>query len=177
MAKGKGKGSQWERDIAKYLTKWLTGQDKEYYFWRSPGSGSIGTVTQCNIDLHGDIIPIKPEAEFFCNIWCIECKNGYGSASLDKHLKSNKNDHIQDFWEQTVNNSIPHGKNPMLIFKKKGNPAWIGVNNKIQSILYTYLETLNFIHLRWNYEILDCYFFDMKDFFEKITPEIIKERL
>ncbi len=26
------KGGQWERDVAKFLTNWLTGQSKEYYF-------------------------------------------------------------------------------------------------------------------------------------------------
>jgi hypothetical protein len=172
------KGGQWERDIAKILTFWLTGQNKEYYFWRSPGSGSIATNTGTNPSLHGDIIPVKPEAEFFCNIFLCECKNGYKEASLNKHLKYNKSDPIKSFWEQCVEDAQNSNKYPMLIFKKKGYPTpWLGITYEIYNKINKYLKELRYIHLCWAEELPDIYFFEYKEFFDIISPDIIKEHI
>lgn len=170
------KGGQWERDVAKFLTNWLTGQSKEYYFWRSPGSGSIATVSASNMDLHGDIIPLKEEAnQSICSSYSIECKNGYADASLDKHLKNNKNDTIKDFWMQAVQDAEKCVKLPMLIFKKKGSPVpWLGVCHTTWVKHINILGSLKFVHLRWDTSLPDCYLFDMKKFFNVITPKILQ---
>lgn len=170
------KGSQWERDIAKYLTKWLTGQDEEYYFWRSPGSGSIGTVSCTNPDLHGDIIPLKDEANILCSRFVIECKTGYKEASLDKHLKYNKSDPIKSFWEQVTEDSQKTWKLPMLVYRKKGmSTPWIGVTRETFKKLNKYITPYRHVYLYWGPDLPDLYFYEKKQFFDKITPEIIKK--
>lgn len=173
-------GSNWERDTAKFLTYWLTGQWLEYYFWRSPGSGSIATSTGLNPDLHGDIIPLKPEAEVLCSKFVLECKSGYPKTSLDHHLKYNKKDWIKEFWEQVNNDAEKTNKYPMLIYKKKGFATpWVGVNPFCFEQLENNLSQARFVHVRYETELDDVYFFEMKEFFNNINKDTIyylKER-
>jgi hypothetical protein len=65
--------------------------------WKSPNSGGVSSVILKNVDMSGDIIALKEEAKFLTDIFSIEAKNGYPKASLDKHLKYNKNDEIESF--------------------------------------------------------------------------------
>lgn len=172
-------GSNWERDTAKFLTYWLTSQNKEYYFWRSPGSGSIGTMTGTNPDLHGDIIPLKPEAEEICNKFIFECKSGYNKASFDLHLKYNKKDFIREFWEQVCNDAEKANKYPLLLFKKKGfSVPWVGITSEVVDKLHSPLADLRSINLKWgNIDLPNVLFFGRNEFFEKITPDKIKRSL
>lgn len=176
MSNGKSKGSAWERDVSKYLTFWLTGQSEEYYFWRSPQSGGIASISPVNKDLHGDIIPLKSEADILCSKFVIEAKNGYPKTSLDLHLKYNKKDNMQDFWKQVSDGSKSINKYPMLIYKKKGMPIpWLGICNEIYSKWKKHLSEKRFIHLKWENDLPDLYFFGLYEFFEVITPEIVKK--
>lgn len=172
----KSKGSSWERDISKFLTFWLTGQNKEYMFWRSPGSGGLGTISPINVGLHGDIIPLKPEADLICNKFCIECKNGYPDASIDFHLKSNKNDIIKDFWIQSTIAANSSNKQPMLIFKKKGfSSPWLGISEKVYKQLKSCINNLRYVSIKWETEELEnLYLFELNNFFKNVTPKIIK---
>ena len=178
MAKnGKKIGSSWERDVAKYLTYWLTEQQEEYYFWRSPGSGSIATVTGVNPDLHGDIIPLKENADkVLCSKVVIECKSGYPKTTLDNHLKYNKSDNIRDFWDQVVTDSERVNKYPVLIYKKKGMPTpWLGINYELYSKLKKHIDSIRFVHIKWENGLPETYFFEYKEFFDIITPDIMKK--
>ena len=40
------KGPEFEREIAKYLTKWASGKTKPYWYWRLLGSGSVATLSE-----------------------------------------------------------------------------------------------------------------------------------
>lgn len=180
------KGSQFERELARFLTQWLSNQKKELYFWRSPSSGAVATVS--SQDIAGDIMAVKPEAYILTKVWNIEAKNGYPKASFDKHLKETKGDIIKDFWIQCVRDaqSCNPIKKPMLIFKKKGLKPIIGISSIdcpiIDKIKYDKIhmknitEELNCLILHW--KDIDTYgttFFDMKQFFEYFTPEVAEK--
>ena len=122
-----GKGGDWEREVSKTLTKWLTGTEKPYVFWRAPSSGGMATRSLLNAELSGDIIAIRPEGEWFINEFSIECKVGYPQSNIHKHLKKVKGDEIKAFWKQCVNDAVKAKKKPMLIYKKKGHNALVGV--------------------------------------------------
>jgi hypothetical protein len=63
----------------------------------------------------------------------------------------------------------------MLIFKKKGLPTpWVGISFNIYKKLEEHLNFIRFIHLRWDIELSDCYLFEYKEFFKRISPDIIK---
>ncbi len=127
---GKRKGSSFERLISRKLSMWLTGQDKEYYFYRSPSSGAVATMNSMNEDITGDIIAVKPEGRILTSVYSIECKDGYADADPLKIFKNNKNDIIKDFWEQCIGDSKKANKKGMLIFRKKGYPILIGIEDE-----------------------------------------------
>ena len=43
------KGGDNERNVSKFLTKWLTGKEKPYMFWRQDASGGLATVHVENV--------------------------------------------------------------------------------------------------------------------------------
>jgi len=182
------KGSEFERTIAKYLTNWLTGQRKEYYFWRTPASGALSTIAEQQ-GMTGDIISVKDEARILTDVFSIELKTGYPQASIDKHLKDNKNNQIQDFWEQSCKDADRAKKFPMLIYRKKGMKPWVGISRQFfeefeMDRVYAssnHLSHLAYITLSWGMEdgkmIMNdvLMLFDMDQFFAVVTPEILTE--
>lgn len=168
MSKGKGKGSTWERDVAKKLTKWLTGQEKPYVFWRAPSSGAMATLSIENREVSGDIIAIRPEGEFLIDKYSIEAKIGYPNSNFHKHLKGVKNDEIRLFWEQACGDAERADKLPMLIYKKKQYNALIGV-----SVVPDKLKDVFSITISWGSKnhLPICHFFDLEEFLITVSPE------
>lgn len=170
------RGSQWERDVCKDLSKWIQGTEKPYIFWRGRGSGA--TFTRNDVvgeTFAGDIYHIREEGKFLVDRFVIECKSGYPKSSLDNHLKYNKKDYIKDFWVQVCNDSIKIQKLPMLIYKKKGfSTPWVGINPFCYNQLQHFLQNFRFVHIRYDDDLDDIYFFEMKEFFDNINNNIIK---
>jgi hypothetical protein len=171
---GKAKGSSFEREVSKILTKWCSGQDEEYWFWRTPSSGAISTITNGNGELSGDIIALLPEGTFMTSRFSIEVKTGYPKSSFHKHLKGVKNDEIKSFWEQCVNDANRANKLPMLIYKKKQYNALLGIS-ELKGVLKRKLKNVPSITLSWgDGELPICHLYDMEEFLSIITPEDIK---
>ena len=170
MAKS-SKGGAWEREVAKMLSKWLTGKEKPYVWWRTPSSGAMATISNENKELSGDLIDMRPEGAFLTDKFSIECKNGYASANFHKHFKDNKNDEIRAFWEQACRDADIADKLPMLIFKKNNNPPIIGI-----PMINTKLEELPSITVRFakKHELPTAHFFQLKEFLELMTPEDVQ---
>ena len=65
------KGGQFERDISRYLSQWITDdKNTEPLIWRSAGSGAQATFSRrrgksVQKNLEGDLIAIDPRANFF----------------------------------------------------------------------------------------------------------------
>lgn len=171
------KGGSWERDVCKFLSKWINGTEKPYVFWRGAGSGAVFTKNNLVGErFAGDVYHVREEGKFLTDKFVIECKCGYKEASFNKHLKYNKSDPIRDFWHQVINDALNTDKQPMLVFKKKGyTTPWVGISHSIFYKLEHNLLGVRFVHLRWDIELSDCYLFEYKEFFEKITPDIIKD--
>jgi len=170
------KGGEFERDTAKFLTKWLTGKNKPYMFWRQDASGGIATVHIENNHMTGDICSLHPDSRWFTNIFSIECKTGYKQTSFWQHFTS-INFGIEEFWKQACNDGEKANKLPMLIYRKKGRKIIIGIDDRAYNKLNNKLSKLNHIRICWNKEntLCDCILFDMIDFFKIIKPDDIKE--
>ncbi len=170
----KSKGSEFERIIAKRLTLWISGQSKEYWFWRTPSSGAMGTLGN-SVVASGDIISIKQEGEWFLNRYSIEVKNGYPNSSFHKHLKGVKNDEIRIFWEQCVRDATRADKLPLLIYKKKHYNALIGVSD-FDEVINLKLRNIPSITMKWcdNDTLPICHFFDIEEYLNNVTPEDMK---
>jgi len=173
-----GKGGDFERDISKDLTVWLTGKKKPYKFWRMPGSGGLATIHEECVDLSGDIRSLDEDGRFLTDIFSIECKNGYPSTSFWQHFKNIKTFHIKSFWIQCCNDAEKSGKHPMLIYRKKGKNPIVGIDLVTFSMIsYRVISILKLssIILNWNDNTSSIVFFDYKDFFEMVKPDDIKE--
>jgi Holliday junction resolvase len=167
--KSKSLGSGFEREISKYLTKYASGQTQKYWYWRSPSSGAVATITPENGDIAGDIIALNPEAAPLTGYYSIECKKSYPKTSFHGIMKGNK-DEIIEFWKQCVGDAYRARKSPMLIYKKKGYNALVGIkpmsiNLGIKSL------TLDFA----NDMLPPVVFYDMDEFFSKVTFEMVCE--
>jgi len=168
---GKGKGSEWERDFCKYLSRWVQGTEKPYLFWRQPASGGLATIDKRNAQMSGDIHSIDPKGEFFTNIFSVELKNGYPSANFHQLLKGVKNFEIRNFWEQCTEAAFIADRQPMLIWKKTGMPPIVGIKNDLICRLdLTYEEKIT---LSMD-AMPDVNFFNMATFFEKVTPDVVR---
>jgi hypothetical protein len=173
------KGGTFEREICKYLSKWIQGTPKPYIFWRGRGSGGVFTQDICaGEDFAGDIYLVRPEGKFLTDVFSIECKNGYPKASIDLHLKYNKSDSIKDFWTQCTNDATLTKRHPLLIYKKLGiKPTFVGIDSRTYTILSKVLGGLRFTHLGYGGFLPDMYLFGMDEFFDKITPDVVKTLL
>jgi hypothetical protein len=169
------KGSDFERNISRFLTKWLTGKTKPYMFWRSDASGGLATMHEENVHMTGDIKHLHPDAQFLTDVFSIECKNGYPSTSFWQHFNTTKFG-IENFWLQSIGDAVKAGKHPMLIYRKKGRRIIVGIDKYIQEKLNKRLKGLNHIGVCWGVEDTceNCYLYDMQDFFDSVQPEDIR---
>ena len=171
----KSKGSELERDISKYITRYLTGNEKPYCVWRSPGSGSFQTI-HGDENMSGDLISVREESKWLLDKVSFELKSGYPDTSLDKYFKGNKNDTFEDFWIQCTRDATNANKLPILIYKKKGNKdIWLCIDDILYSRLKNELQPLRLMFLNWENKQSPMYIFEMKNFFNTVTPEILKK--
>ena len=162
MKNGKSKGSKFERDVAKMLTKWISGSEKPYYFWRSANSGGLGSTI--NPDITGDLIALRPEGFSITDRFSIELKAGYPSFNWFKFLKKkNKSNELLAFWEQAVKDAEKGSKKPILIYKQDRQPIILVCEKELG---------LNYIKIKHNELILYCYNFE--EVLSLIKPDMFK---
>lgn len=169
--KSKGKGNEFEREIAKYLTGWANnGNKKEYWYWRSPSSGAIATICPENGTVSGDIIALKPEGAALTSKFSIEAKKGYPKTSLHGVMKGNK-DELIGFWKQAYDGAKASKKSPMLIYKKHLHNALVGVDyGYIHPLMSTeFFGRAKWVQVNFGMGMPVCTFFDMDEFFSEVT--------
>lgn len=176
------KGGEFEREISKFLTKWLTGKEKPYKYWRQDASGGLATVHEENVHMTGDIKPLAKEAEFLTDIFSIECKTGYPKTSFWQHFTTTKFA-LEEFWSQAIEDA--KDKFPMLIYRKLRRKPIVGINSFIRDRLDYLINGLNFITVTWKqpikcircnkiHDLEKVFLYDLNGFFDIIKPEHIK---
>lgn len=166
------KGGDFERDISKFLSKWLTGKTKPYQYWRMPGSGSFATIHEENMGMSGDIRALTPNASFLTDFFSIELKTGYPKTSFWQHFKDIKNFNIKLFWEQCVGDAKKSDREPMLIYRKKGKKPVVGITSNVEMFIREKLD-INSIAIRFK-ELPTIILYDRNDFFDLIKPDDIR---
>lgn len=174
-----GKGGDFEREISKQLTVWLTGVEKPYKFWRMPGSGMMATIHEDCANMSGDIRSLGSDSAFLTDIFSVECKNGYPKTSFWQLFKHIKGFNIRLFWEQCLNDAAKGDKRPMLIYRKKGNPVIVGFSVEDSYLMRTRcaaFERLPFQQIHFdNGDPIDVIFHNWVEFLECVTPEHIRQ--
>jgi len=106
---GAKKGSPFERAIAKQLSLWWTGGERDDVIWRTQASGGRATIrSKAGRTLHGqygDLTFTDPVAKPLFDVFMIECKRGYGKWSLLDELDNRlmKKQHTLGKWLTKAN--------------------------------------------------------------------------
>lgn len=123
----KAKGIQFERQICKDLSLWISGGKREDVFWRSAMSGGRATVREkYGIQLQsqvGDISPISALGETLLDSIVIECKF-YKDLELFKGITTD-NGVLYGFWKSHQSLAYSYRKYPMLIAKQNNMPTCV----------------------------------------------------
>ncbi len=116
---GKQKGSNFERDICRRLSLWVTDGTKDDCYWRSAMSGGRATVRhKSGKDTRqtGDITAVAPEGHALTNLFFIECKF-YKDLNVDSFLIENVGT-LAKFWQHANKEAAKYSRYPMLIVKE-----------------------------------------------------------
>lgn len=99
MPKGNQKGSAFEREICKALSRWWTDGERDDVFWRSSQSGGRATQRakkgQSTYGSYGDVAAVDPIGEPLLKVFTIELKRGrsHGCPGDLLDFKSNNGKH------------------------------------------------------------------------------------
>lgn len=172
---GKSKGSSWEREICKFLTKWVSGTEKPYIFWRSPSSGAFVT-NKVSDEIGGDITSLLPEGKFFTDKLSCEAKVGYDDVDILKMFKDSKNNVLEGFWKQCIRDARLTSKYGMLIYKKTNYPAIVGIEEDVyKKFIKQKLELPKSLTIDFSNDLPKLMMFNFIDLFNIIKPINIKK--
>ncbi len=120
----KNKGSDFERKVCRQLSLLVSGGKRTDCFWRSALSGGRATLQLdqgiLNQAQAGDISAISREGLWLIDNFQIECKH-YADLEFTSGFLSNTGV-LHGFWKTLVKDSLPRGKNPLLIAKQNNRP-------------------------------------------------------
>lgn len=135
------KGSNYEREICKQLSKWWLGTDTdELIFWRSHGSGGWAHTRRNKggetAGQHGDIAAIDPRGQAFLDVFATEIKRGHNKATLmdlfDRPMRGSmaKVQQAYDKWLEQTFTALNTGGSCtwMLIHRRDGRPAMVFIS-------------------------------------------------
>ncbi len=135
---GKSKGSQFERDVCKKLSNWISYDLRDDLFWRSAMSGGRATVGMkkgiVRSNQAGDITSIDPLGQNLIDTFVIECKF-YKNIQLHSLLFGTpKNNSIFEFWRVLNEKASELNKDPMLIIKQNGMPTLLCIRESSSTV-------------------------------------------
>lgn len=119
---GKGKGSQFERDVAKALSLWLTNGERPDTIWRSEISGGRFTCSKGTSGTAGDLVATHPAAFTFCSEYVLECKS-WKRLEIHKFLQGEGD--LFKALEKVKRESVQKGNSWMLIAKQNFQPIFV----------------------------------------------------
>jgi hypothetical protein len=133
---GKQKGSQFEREICRELSLWVSDDTHEDVFWRSAMSGGRSTVAAAKgkrlAAQAGDLSCIHPVGQNFASTFHVECKS-YKDLNLLGLLSGRG--HLVEFWDETCQQASVYNKSPLLIAKQNRFPAMACLDDRGARIL------------------------------------------
>src|ERR1043166_5512869 len=123
MVNGKAKGSGFEREVCKALSKWVSKGKRQDIFWRSAMSGGRATVQHAkgiSIRQAGDICAVAPEGHVLTDRWFLECKHVKNLAIQSFLLYGTGA--LANFWKVAQQQARQHRKSPMIIARQNHLP-------------------------------------------------------
>lgn len=126
---GSQKGGEFERQMAKALSLWVSAGASRDLFWRTASSGGRSTrnfkKTGAVIDAQvSDIAPIHKDAEPFASLFVLECKS-YATIMVHQVVLEWPGSLIAKWWGQVCRDASRAGKAPLLVVKGNRMPALV----------------------------------------------------
>lgn len=143
----KQKGGEFERQVCKTLSLWVSDGKRKDLFWRSAMSGGRATIAgkgelsrQC-----GDICAISPEGHKLTDPYYIECKFLKDLQMRWFMIGVGGRDSLLTFWRQTCEQAKQYKKKPMLIARQNNFPTLVlchtpSVRNSYRDVMITWLD-------------------------------------
>ena len=130
---GKQKGSQFEREVCKALSLWISNGKQEDVFWRSAMSGGRATVARKRGkdagSGEGDLAAVRPIGRLLLNRFVVECKF-YKDLNILGLLDNEIKGGITGFWNKLDHDSLKVGKRPFLVGKQNGMKPFVLLDYK-----------------------------------------------
>ena len=180
----KGKGSAFERFIAKEFSKWIANDPHiEPLIWRSSNSGGTFTTNRLRgnarqAKMASDLVSIDERSKWFMDIFSIECKTGYKTANIFATFKDSKSDVLKSFWEQASRDASLSERIPMLVFRPLGNSELLGLPYNIVKEKFPELHNeiaKQFVVVRFNDTLSDLFLCKLTDFINGYSAETVKQ--
>lgn len=168
-----GKGSQFERDIARTLSKWWTKGERDDVFWRSAMSGGMATVRakkgKSTVNQIGDLVAVDPVGAPLLQAFVIELKRGYKAWSVQDLLDNPRpsSSVLHDFLEQVKRECETAGIPDFLLICKRDRRNTIVISNRYLAHLYD--KQINFY-----YDGTSYYVCTLADFLTKDPQQFIR---
>ena len=160
MAKGKGKGSKFERDVCRQLSNWWSKGERDDIYWRTSGSGARATqrskAKKQTYGQYGDIQASDPIGYPLMRLCCFELKRGYPNVSICDLLELNKGGTFAKWLKQAWKSTRLGGSfYPTLIIKKNNRDALICFPDEFNNYILQYgkPEILHNETIRIRYDI------------------------
>jgi hypothetical protein len=176
---GHDKGAGFERDMCRFLSRWVTNNERDDLFWRSSNSGGRATVAMKKGEVleysQSDIAPTHKLAYDLLERFSIECKF-YADLHL-QDLPFDRKSNIAEFWNQARRDASRVNKRAMLIARQNRKPTLIGLSQSA----YNEIRDKNLRKVRaglFPHAIIstrhDLVLLDMEMFFQCFTPEQLR---
>lgn len=179
-----GKGSSFEREIAKRLGLWWTGGERDDIFWRTSQSGGRATTrkktgkTTANQD--GDICATDPIGQPLIDAVTIELKCGYNSWNIKQIIDSisrKKETILEAFFNQASRECAAQNRGGWwLITRQDRRNALIFVNGdffkQMRKRVQIPDEAVYIVIFHCRYGLIAC--FELELFLNLVTPEFFK---
>ncbi len=124
MTNSKQKGAEFEREICKKLSMWVSSGKRDDVFWRSSMSGGRATIGmregKTRDAQSGDLSAIHKLGNSFADSTYVEMKF---YKDLQLHLLITQHSgNLHSFWETTLREAKAYKKNPWLVVKQNRQP-------------------------------------------------------
>lgn len=169
-SKGRGKGQQFERDVCRRLSLWVSGGKSKNLFWRSSQSGGRATTLRKKgerLASHaGDIAAIDPAGTAFIERFFIECKR-YRNLHLDM-LFYDVTGVFWPMWDKCKEQAEHYNKVPVLIFKENSRKELLCTDTRLGAALVALG-----VRSTCSFPAFDLYVFDMLEVFARPVRKVL----
>lgn len=122
---GKQKGAQFERDICKLLSQWISRGRYDDVFWRSAMSGGRATIGEAEAQA-GDISSIRPIGRWLTGWAYMECKY-YANLGMNSlfHFDLTGSNMIFSMWRESELQALEYRKRLLMFAKQNRMPSFV----------------------------------------------------